>query len=118
MKHKPKNMDTITWEDFSKLELRVGTILEAQDFPEAIRPAYKLRIDFGDYGIKSSSAQITDLYNINELVGMQVIAVTNLSAKQIGPFISECLVTGFYNSDNKVVLAVPEKDVDKGALLT
>ena len=94
-------MQKITWEDFSKIEIRVGTIIETHDFPEAIRQAYKLKIDFGEYGMRWSSAQITDLYTREELIGKQVVAVTNFPPKQIGPFISECLVTGFHKDGNK-----------------
>lgn len=105
-------MQEIEWDDFLKVELRVGTIVAAEDFPEARRPAYKLRVDFGEeIGIKKSSAQITELYNKEELVGKQVMAVVNFPAKQIGPIMSECLVTGFYNSDGAVVLAVPDPSV-------
>ena len=111
-------MQKITREDFSKLEIRVGTIIEAHDFPEAIKPAYKLVIDLGSkQGTRWSSAQITDLYSKEELIGKQVVAVTNFPPKQIGPFISECLVTGFHRNGNKVVLAVPDSPVDNGALL-
>jgi len=107
----------INWNDFEKVELCVGTIIEALPFPEARKPAFKLTIDFGPLGIKKSSAQITDLYNVEELVGKQIIAVVNFPAKQIGPFISECLVTGFLNKNNKVVLAVPDKKTENGLML-
>ncbi len=107
----------ISWNDFEKVELRVGTIVEAQLFPEARKSAYKLKIDFGEEGIKKSSAQITDLYTVNELVGKQVIAVVNFPKKQIGPFISECLVTGFANEDGQIVLAVPDQKLQNGAKL-
>lgn len=111
-------MAQVTWTDFTKLEIRVGTIIEAHDFPEAIKPAYRLAIDFGvENGTKWSSAQITDLYSKEELIGRQVIAVVNFPPKQIGPFISECLVTGFNRPDSKVVLAVPDSSVENGALL-
>lgn len=110
--------DYITWDDFEKVELRVGTILEAEPFPEARKPAYKLKIDFGpNVGIKRSSAQITDLYTTDRLLGKQVIAVVNFPPKQIGPFISECLVTGFYRDDKSVVLAVPDDSVPNGSRL-
>lgn len=109
----------ITWQDFEQVELRVGTILDAKDFPEARNPSYKLRIDFGkEIGIKKSSAQITHHYSKEELVGKQIIAVVNFPAKQIGPFMSECLVTGFYDDDGKVVLSVPDKQVKKGTKIS
>lgn len=111
-------MEKISWQDFEKIELRIGTIVEARDFPEARRPAYRLRIDFGpELGIKKSSAQITDLYEKDDLVGRQVIAVVNFPPKQVGPFMSECLVTGFYNADGTVILAVPERSVANGSKL-
>ena len=111
-------MEIISCADFEKVELRTGTILEVKDFPEARKPAYKLKIDFGEeLGIKKSSAQITDLYNKEELIGKQVVCVVNFQKKQIGPFMSECLVTGFYNKDGNVVLAVPDKKVDNGLKL-
>ncbi len=111
-------MSYIDWQDFQKVELRVGTIVDVQDFPEARKPAYKLLVDFGrDIGVKKSSAQITDLYTRQELLGKQVIAVVNFPAKQIGPFMSECLVTGFSREDGAVVLAVPDATIDNGARL-
>ena len=111
-------MQTITWEEFSKIELRVGTVVKAEAFTEARSPAYKLTVDFGpQIGIKRSSAQITDLYSTQALVGRQVVGVVNFPAKQIGPMMSECLVTGFYRSDGAVVLAVPERPVENGVKL-
>ena len=108
-------MNSISWADFEKVELRVGTILSAEEFPKARKPAYILKVDFGEaIGIRKSSAQITDLYGIEELIGKQVVAVVNFPPKQIGPIRSECLVTGFYNSDGKVVLAVPDRDIEDG----
>lgn len=105
-------MEQIEWNDFLKVELRVGTIIAAEDFPEARRPAFKLRVDFGEeVGIKKSSAQITRLYKKEDLIGKQVMAVVNFPAKQIGPIMSECLVTGFYDKDGAVVLAVPDPSV-------
>lgn len=107
----------IKWEDFEKVELRIGTIIEVEDFPEAKKPAYKLKIDFGKFGIKKSSAQITDLYKKEELKGKQVLCVTNFPPKQIGNFMSECLTTGFVLDDGKVVIAVPERKVPNGVKL-
>ena len=89
----------ISWQDFEAVEIRVGTIIEAQEFPEARKPAYKLKVDFGEFGIKKSSAQIKALYAPSDLVGKQAIAVTNFPPKQIGFFMSECLVTGFVQRD-------------------
>lgn len=111
-------MNTISWEEFKAVDLRVGTITEAAPFPEARKPAYKLLIDFGaEIGVKKSSAQITDRYNPRELVGKQIIGVVNFPPKQIGPFVSECLVTGFYDQDEEVVLAVPDSRIPNGAQL-
>jgi len=111
-------MANISWDEFEKVELRVGTIVQAEEFPEARRPAYILHIDFGaELGIKKSSAQITNHYQSEELVGKQVIAVVNFPDKQIGPIMSQCLVTGFYDNNGEVVLAVPDKPIDNGAKL-
>lgn len=111
-------MDQINWSDFERVELRAGTIVSAEVFPEARVPAYKLLVDFGpDIGRRKSSAQITDLYEADELVGKQVVAVVNFPPKQIGPFLSECLVTGFHRDDGKVVLATVDSDVPNGAKL-
>jgi tRNA-binding protein len=111
-------MQTIQWADFERVELRVGTIVEVLDFPEARKPAWKLRIDFGpDIGMKWSSAQIRALYGRDDLLGRQVIAVVNFPPKQIGPFRSEVLVTGFADSEGHVVLAMPERAVPNGAKL-
>lgn len=107
----------ITWDDFEKVELRVGTIIEVADFPEARKPAYKMVVDFGDeVGVKKTSAQITGLYTKEELVGKQIVGVVNFPVKQIGPFQSEFLCTGFYREDG-VVLAVPDKNIENGAKL-
>jgi len=111
-------MEQIQWSDFERVELRAGTIVSAETFPEARVPAYKLLVDFGpDIGRRKSSAQITDLYGAGELVGRQVIAVVNFPPKQIGPFVSECLVTGFHRDDGKVVLATVDSEVPDGAKL-
>jgi len=111
-------MEIIEWQDFQKVELRVGTILAVEDFPEARNPAFRLKIDFGiDIGIKKSSAQITDLYEKEGLVGKQVMAVVNFPAKQIGPMMSECLVTGFHNAAGAVVLVSPDQPVPNGMKL-
>lgn len=106
---------TISWDDFEKVDIRAGTILEASVFPEARKPAYKLLIDFGQEGRRKSSAQITRFYTPEELVGRQVIAVVNFPPKQIGPFISECLVLGVYTPEREVVLLAPLQPVDNGA---
>lgn len=107
-------MNTISWEDFEKVDMRVGTILEVNDFPKARKPAYQLTLDFGELGIKKSSAQITSLYDKEELMGKQVIAVVNFPPKQIANFISECLVLGVYNENNDVVLLQPDKKTENG----
>lgn len=112
-------METIGWKDFEKVELRVGTIIEAEDFPEARDPAYILRVDFGEeIGIKKSSAQITDLYSKEDLQGKKVIGIVNFPPKQIGPMMSECLVTGFHRENGEVALAVPDLDVPNGSKLS
>ena len=108
-------METINWGDFEKVELRVGTIISAEDFPEARKPAYKLTIDFGSFGIKKSSVQITNLYKKEELIGRQVVGVINFPPKQIGPFLSECLTTGFADENGNVVLTEPERKVPNGS---
>lgn len=104
----------ISWSDFEKIDLRVGTIREVADFPKAKNAAYKLTIDFGELGIKKSSAQITKLYEMQELVGKQIIAVVNFPKKQIADFMSECLVLGVVGNDKEVILLQPEKQVSNG----
>lgn len=111
-------METITWDDFTKVALRVGRVVSAEAFPEARKPAYVLNVDFGEeIGVKKSSARITDLYRPEDLVGKLVVAVVNFPRKQIGPLMSECLVTGFYNDKGEVVLCVPDRPVPLGAKL-
>lgn len=105
----------INWEDFEKVDMRLGTIIKAEDFVKARKAAFKLTIDFGEMGIKMSSAQITDLYIKEELLGKQVIAVVNFPPKQIANFFSECLVLGVYTIDNKVVLLQPTQLVTNGS---
>lgn len=107
----------ISWEDFEKIEMRTGTIINALDFPKARKPAYQLTIDFGELGIKQSSAQITHHYNKEELVGKQIIAVVNFPPKQIANFISECLVLGVYDEHNQVILLQPDKKTANGLLI-
>lgn len=104
----------LTWEEFEKVEMRVGTVLEAHDFLKAKRPAYQLVIDFGELGIKKSSAQITDLYTKADLVGRQIIAVVNFPPKQIANFISECLVLGTVGENKVITLLSPERKTENG----
>lgn len=108
-------METISWKDFERVELRVGTIIAVEDFPEARKPAYKLTVDFGECGVKKSSAQITKHYKKEELVGRQIIGVINFPSKQIGPFISECLTTGFADENGDVVLTQVERKIPNGS---
>ncbi|GAB2658339.1 tRNA-binding protein [Flavihumibacter cheonanensis] len=105
----------ISWSDFEKIDIRLGTILEVQDFPKARKPAFQLVIDFGEAGIKKSSAQITDLYSKEELAGRQVIVILNFPPKQIANFNSECLVLGVYTPNNEVVLLQPDRPVKNGS---
>jgi tRNA-binding protein len=104
----------IEWSDFEKIDIRVGTILEVNAFPKAKRPAWQLTVDFGELGIKKSSAQITDLYEQQELIGRQVLAVVNFPPKQIANFFSECLVLGVYTDKKEVVLVSPDRRVENG----
>jgi len=111
-------MTVISWSDFEQVELRVGTVVSADEFPEARKPAWKLTVDFGGkIGTRRSSARITDRYTKDELVGKQILAVTNFPPKQIGPFMSECLVTGFVTDSGAVVLAIPDQPVTNGSRL-
>lgn len=111
-------MEEIGWEDFTRVELRVGRVLAAEPFPEARRPAYRLRVDFGpEIGVRKSSAQIVELYDPAELEGRLVVGVVNFPPKQIGPMMSECLITGFHDEEGRVVLCAPDTDVPLGSKL-
>lgn len=111
-------MEQISWQDFEKVELRVGRIVAAEVFKEARNPAYKLQIDFGEeIGVRKSSAQITENYTVEELIGRLVVGVVNFPKKQIGPFMSECLTTGFYDASGNVLLCTPDGEVPLGAKL-
>ena len=105
----------INWQDFEKVDLRAGTILEVLDFPEARKPAYKLKVDFGEFGIKWSSAQITFHYQKEDLIGKQIVGVVNFPKKQIGKFMSEFLVTGFADENGNIVLTALERVVSNGS---
>jgi len=107
-------LEPITFPDFEKIDLRVGTIIEAKEFPKAKKPAYQLKIDFGELGTKQSSAQITKFYSVESLVGQQVIAVVNFPPKKIADFMSECLVLGIYDENKDVVLIQPAHSVSNG----
>ena len=109
--------DTITFQDFTKVDIRIGTIIEVNDFPEARHPAYQLPIDFGGLGIKKSSAQITTLYKKEELLDKQIVAVVNFPKKQIGKFMSECLVLGAVDGKDVIVLN-PESQVKNGTVVS
>ncbi|MDG2347191.1 MAG: tRNA-binding protein [SAR86 cluster bacterium] len=111
-------MNDLSWDEFEMVDLRVGTIISAEIFKEAIQPAIKMKIDFGEkIGIKKSSAQITDHYDPKKLIGKQVTAVVNFPKKQIGPLMSECLVTGFTQPDGSIILAIPDKKAVNGSRL-
>ncbi len=111
-------MPEINWSDFEKVDLRVGTVVQVESFPEARQPAYIVHVDFGpEIGVLKSSAQITDRYAKSDLKGKQVVAVVNFPPKQIGPIMSECLITGFQSENGEVVLAVPDETVPNGARL-
>lgn len=104
----------ISWNDFEKIDIRVGTIVSVNDFPAARKSSYQLKIDFGEIGIKNSSAQITAIYSKESLIGKQVVAVVNFPPKQIANFFSECLVLGVYNKNNEVILLQPTHAVENG----
>lgn len=110
-------MEEIKWSDFEKVALKVGTVLEVLDFPEARKPAFKIKVDFGEFGQKWSSAQITKHYSKDDLIGKQIIGVINFPKKQIANFISEFLVTGFADQDGDIVLAAVERQVPNGSSL-
>jgi len=109
---------TITWQDFEKVDIRIGTIIEVENFPQARNPAFILHVYFGkEIGLKKSSSQITDLYTKDQLQGKQVMAVVNFEPKQVGPIMSECLVLGFYRQDKSVVLASSDLPIENGSRL-
>lgn len=108
-------METISWNDFEKIDIRTGTIIKAEAFPKAKKPAYQLLIDFGkELGVKRSSAQITAYYSIENLINKQVVAVVNFPPKRIADFVSECLILGVYDEHNNVVLLQPDKPMTNG----
>lgn len=106
---------TITWNDFEKIDMRIGTIREVTNFPKATNPSYRIKIDFGELGIRQSSAQLTGLYSPQDLIGRQVVAVVNFPPKQIANFFSECLILGIYSDQNAVVLLAPERPAPNGS---
>lgn len=110
-------MEEISWNDFERVELRAGTILEVFDFAEARKPAYKIKVDFGEFGIRTSSAQVTVHYSKEELLGRQIVGVINFPKKQIGKFMSEFLVTGFADAQGAIVLTTIERKVPNGSKL-
>jgi len=105
----------LSWEEFQSVEMRVGTIISAEEFKEARQPAFKLKVDFGEYGLKKTSAQITSLYKTEELIGKQIVAVINFPPKQIANMMSECLVLGAIGNQKKVTLLEPERQVENGS---
>lgn len=110
-------MANLSWEEFVKVDIRVGTIIEVNDFPKARNPSFRLLIDFGDLGIRKSSAQITKFYDQDTLLGTQILAVVNFPPKQIANFVSECLVLGIYDENKDVVLVHPERKIENGCRL-
>jgi len=109
-----KTEHQLSWSDFMKVDMRVGTVIEAEIFEEARKPAYKMKVDFGPLGIKKTSAQITDLYQVEDLIGRQIIAVVNFPPKQIATLMSECLVMGAYGDKKEVILIQPDRKVPNG----
>jgi tRNA-binding protein len=109
--------ELITWADFEKVNICAGTVIDVTEFPNARKPAYQLTIDFGEQGIKRSSAQITHHYKKEELIGKQIVAVINFPIKQIGNFFSECLVLGVYDENKEVILLTPDKNVQNGGII-
>jgi len=109
-----KQLHHLNWDDFMKVEMRTGTIIEAEPFREAKQPAYKIKIDFGTYGTRKTSAQVTKLYSVDKLIGMQVIGVINFPPKQIATMMSECLLLGAVGADNEVTLLQPERKTKNG----
>ena len=109
-----KTNNTLTWNDFTKVEMRIGTIISAEEFKEVKNPAYKMQIDFGEFGIKKTSSQITKLYTPQELIGYQIIAVVNFPKKQIATMMSECLVLGGIGDNKEVTLIAPERNIKNG----
>lgn len=110
-------MELIEWKDFERVELRAGTVLEVFDFPEARKPAYKIKVDFGEFGIRITSAQITKHYTKAELIGKQIVGVVNFPKKQIGKFMSEFLLTGFHDENGDVLVTTVDKKVPNGTKL-
>ena len=109
-----KNTNTLTWDEFMHVEMRVGTIISAEPFPEVRNPAYKITIDFGEFGLRKTSAQVTVLYEVEELIGKQVVAVINFPPKQIANMMSECLILGGIGENKEVTLLQPERKVKNG----